>query len=327
MSVFHLQNPSYGYLAGILLLVVLVDLWAFPRSRSAFLRLAGSSEFIRRRFLRRYLVREGTFILSLLCVLLAVMGIGWGTVAQEDNREGLDVVFILDVSRSMLARDVSPSRLAYAKSVALSLVTTVPDARFGVVLCKGTAIRAIPVTEDRQVLEGFLKEVNPSFLQSRGSNLAAGIEEAARSFPPASFRYGAIILLSDGESFTPVPSSLPGDSTGIPVFCVGVGTVEGAVIPDPEPVRGKDGKVVITKLNRSTLQRIAEISKGFYLEVGDEPVARTLWERLQQVQRSWKRVRIRMVPAEKYELFLALSLFFLLIHIGSRIWPWRFERE
>ena len=329
MNPLQVQHPSNAILFGIPLLAAFLAILGFSRSRKNFLSLTGPAASLERRFSLRYILREGTFVLSLLSIVLASLGISWGTVPVEEDRTGLDVVLVLDISRSMLARDVSPSRLEYAKTLALSLLDTLSDARFSVVLNKGTAIRAIPLTEDREVLENFLRNITPSFLQSKGTNLSLGLEEAAKCFPPESGRHGVVILLSDGETREPMPGSVLGvyRKQGIPVFSVGIGTVEGTVIPDPTPIRGKDGKVVVSKLNRSFLQKIAEDTGGVYLEVGDVRVHRGLWEELTKFRTERERVRVRMVEAERHDLFLLLSLIFLLIHMGVRVLPWRFEGE
>ncbi|MCX7787458.1 MAG: VWA domain-containing protein [Spirochaetes bacterium] len=329
MNLFQVQYPSYGFLLGIPLLAALIAYLNFARSQREFLRLTGSSNSMKRRYLYRYLLREGAFVLSFFCVVFASLGITWGTVALEEDRSGLDIVFVLDISRSMLARDVSPNRLEYAKLIVLSLVATVPDARFGLVLVKGTAIRAIPITEDRQVLESFLRNVNPSFLQSKGTNLTAGLQEAVRGLPPNSSRHRVVVLVSDGESQEPIPNSLLGiyKKEGIPIFTVGIGTAEGTVVPDPTPIRSKDGKVVISKLQRSLLQKLSAETGGIYLEGGDVPVNRKLWERILQFRTERERVKIRLVPAERHELFLLSSILFLIIHLGIRILPWRYEED
>ena len=329
MSLFSVQYPSNAILFVIPLLVAFLAILGFSRSRKNFLSLTSPSASLERQFFLRYILREGTFVLSLLSIVLASLGITWGTVPVEDDRTGLDVVFVLDISRSMLAKDVSPSRLEYAKTLALSLLDALGDARFSVVLYKGTAIRAIPLTEDREVLENFIRNVTPSFLQSKGTNLSSGLEEAAKCFPPESRRHGVVILLSDGETQKSMPSSVFGAyrQQGIPVFSVGIGTVEGTVIPDPTPIRGKDGKVVFSKLNRSLLQKVAKDTGGVYFEAGGLLVNRGLLEELTKFRTQRERVKVRMVEAERHDLFLLFALFFLLIHIGVRVFPWRFEGE
>lgn len=328
MNLLQVQYPSHAFLLGIPLLAAFLAFLGFSRSQKNLLRLTGPSKVLERQFFYRYILREGTFVLSLLFLVLASLGITWGTIPQEEDRTGLDVVFVLDISRSMLARDVSPNRLEYAKTLALSLLDTLADARFSVVLYKGTAIRAIPLTEDREVLSTFLGHVTPSFLQSKGTNLSSGLLEATKCFPPESGRHGVVILFSDGETQEPVPSSVLGvyRKAGIPVFSVGIGTIEGTVISDPTPIRGKDGKVVISKLHRSLLQKVAEDTGGGYLEGGDLLVNRGLWEELERFRTQRERVKVRMVEAEQHDLFLFLSLIFLLIHIGIRVFPWRFEK-
>lgn len=329
MNLFQVQNPSYGFLLGIPLLAALLAFLTFPRSRKDFLRLTGNSDSLQCSYNYRYILREGAFVLSLLCIVLASLGITWGTKALEENRKGVDIAFVLDISRSMLAKDVPPNRLEYAKMLALTLVTTLPDAHFSVVLFKGTAMKAIPVTEDRQTLENYLRNVNPSFLQSKGTNLASGLQEALKCFPQTSSRHRIVILLSDGESQEPIPGSILGryKKEGIPIISVGIGTVEGTVIADPTPIRGKDGRVVVSTLQRPLLQKVAQETGGLYLEAGNLPLNRDLWERIEQFRFEREKVKIRIVPAERYELFLFLALVFLLVYGGIRVLPWRFEKE
>lgn len=322
----NIEHPRYLLLLGVALLFLGVMIRSYTRSRKALTSLTGADTGYKgNRFFRRFVLMEGTFLLMIVCILFGAAGFTWGRKAVEDDRMGVDIVFVLDISRSMLARDIQPSRLGFSVDLASSLVSAFPEARFGIVVFKGSAVRAIPLTEDRWTVEKFLREVSPESLGSKGSNLNEGLEQGLASFPNSMGRKGYVILLSDGESQAPISRTILSKyrEEGIPVFCVGVGTPQGSLIGDPDPIRGKDGKPVVSRLKESVLQEVAQATQGIY-QWGDTPgIDRILWERLTEHARDRNSKKIRYIPAERYGVFLGIALLLLIIHLGARSLPWK----
>ncbi|MFQ3620437.1 MAG: VWA domain-containing protein [Spirochaetales bacterium] len=321
---FNIQNPQYLTLLllplGILLGFAIIT---GKEKKTLFLLLGEGSKFIKQYAFRKILL-EGAFSLALFSIALGTLGITWGRTAVEEDRAGLDIIFALDISRSMLVQDVSPSRLEYAKQIAQSVVTHSSDARFGIVIFKGTALRVIPLTKDRITVERFLKEVEPSFLGSKGTNLAEALQISKNSFSKTEKRRGVLILLSDGETQDSVPSSLLTSfkNEGIPVFTIGIGTPEGGGIFAPEQVRDKQGRPVISRLQREVLQYLARETGGRYYETEEGWIDRLLLEDLEGYRKKMESIRIRWIPADRSSWFLGMGLLFICLFVFLRSVPW-----
>lgn len=262
------------------------------------------------------------FDLFIVFAVLALAGFSWGMDTVEEDRSGLELAIVVDVSRSMLAEDVPPSRLARSASVVRGLVRELAGSRFSVVVFKGDAVTVVPMTEDAVAVESVLDFLGTGLISTPGTNLARGLEEALESFPEGSARNRAVLVFSDGESLSGSPYEVVyrAVNRGIPVFTLGAGTVEGTTVflADGTPIIDDNGNPVVSRLEADVLRVVAAESGGQYLSLSDVNVFSALLGRL----RSFEEIRtvrgFRLQPIRRFRLFLALSALFLVLYLALR---------
>ncbi|MFP4113564.1 MAG: vWA domain-containing protein [Spirochaetota bacterium] len=318
-------------LLGMLLLApaIVLQMRAFLKGRSEIVALG--MPWPRDQVVRLYAVKSFfaalAFNLFIVFAVLAAADITWGEQPVEEDRSGLDVAIVVDVSRSMLASDVTPSRLERALGVVRAASRQLPAARMALIAFKGDAITLMPLTEDANALEIVLDGVRPTLISAPGTNVEAGLDEALRAFPAATFAHCAAVVLSDGES-------LSGDverplaeyrRRGIPVIAVVAGTPEGAPVPsgDGTALLDADGRPVVSKANASLLADIASRSDGALLRLDEPDVVSDLAARLSRFASLRESEGFRLVPRRRYRLFLAAAILSLVVSTGVRVVRWR----
>jgi Ca-activated chloride channel family protein len=328
-----MEHPLYLLFLLLLIPLVLISLGGYRRGKIYRALLSGNpggsppeTNDIFGGFFVKSFLSALLFCGVLVFSVLALADISWGREPAPEDYSGLDVMLVLDVSRSMLAQDAAPCRLRAAADIALGLIHGLNRARFGVVAFKGGAVRAVPLTEDRQVLEAFFQQVSPSVVQTPGTSVESGLEEALGAFPAGTASHKVIVLLSDGESLSDFTGGSAGKARaeGIPVFAVGIGRTKGSTIrtPDGTLLTGKDGRPVITRLNAEALMTVAELSGGGYFAAG-EPSAGLLAEKLRDFEESRDRLGFRLVPARRYRGFLLAGFALLWASIFVRSIKWK----
>ncbi|HUQ96355.1 MAG TPA: VWA domain-containing protein [Chitinophagaceae bacterium] len=210
---------------------------------------------------------------------------------QEDARAGIDVVLALDVSNSMLATDVAPSRLARAKAVLSKLVDQLPDDRIALVLFAGNAYIQMPLTTDHNAARLFISTASPAVVTAQGTAIGEALERSSFAFGAESERFKTVVLLSDGETHDENAALQAQElaAKGVMVNSVGIGLPEGGSLFDTAsnaPRRDAAGNVIITKLNEALLQQIATTTNGIYrnLDNTDKTVA-SIVQQLSQVEK------------------------------------------
>lgn len=203
--------------------------------------------------------------------ILALTGPQFGARQEEVRRRGVDVVVVLDVSRSMLAEDVKPSRLERAKYQITQLSESLRGDRIGLILFAGQALVQCPLTLDHGALQMLLSRVDAGAVPVPGTAIAEAIRLAARSFPEGSRQYKVLVLFTDGENHEedPLAAARKVASEGVRVFAVGLGTPEGELIPEEGAGsqnfhKDARGNYVKTRLDEEALQQIAQVGQGGY---------------------------------------------------------------
>jgi Ca-activated chloride channel family protein len=220
-------------------------------------------------------------ILKLVVMLLALVGLilglvnpKIGTKMETVKREGIDIVFAMDVSKSMLAEDVAPSRLEKSKQIVSQIINQLGSDRIGIVAYAGSAFPVLPITSDYSVAKMFLQSINTDIVSSQGTSLDDAIKLSATYFDAKSKTSKLLIMISDGEDHSEGAESAAEEANklGMKIITIGVGTEKGG--PIPLRVNGvvqsfkRDGnnQVVITKLNKEGLTSIAKATKGGYVD-------------------------------------------------------------
>lgn len=218
-------------------------------------------------------VRLGLFSLAVAGLAIALAGPRWGVVREKLQREGVDVVLVVDTSGSMAAEDVQPNRFALARLTLRSLLDALEGDRLALVALEGEAYPLVPLTLDAGAVALFLETMEPGMLPTPGTSLGAGLEAALSLFVDEQRANKVVVLVSDGEDLEgAVERGLrAARSKGVIVHTVGVGTAAGAPVPhfDAEGRRqgfkkDRDGSVVVSRLDEGVLQRLARETGGVY---------------------------------------------------------------
>lgn len=266
--------PQHGdVLYTLLLLIILVPVLVggFHRSLGTLKKFYGTwrADSLREAYLVKYFFAASGVIIIFVALVLALAGFQREKDLEIRDYRGADIVFVMDISRSMLCEDVEPNRLKRAAGIARGVVERAAGARFGIVIFKGDAVKTIPVTEDTGAVTSFLDILDPVLLSSPGSNAEAALRSAAGAFPGQEMRRKIVVLFSDGESLTGNPLSAAEElaAADIAVIAVGTGTEEGGTIPgaDGSVVVDATGRQVITRMDRDTLMQIAQWTSGEFL--------------------------------------------------------------
>ena len=260
--------------------------------------------------------------LGLLVVVLAGPRLGYDTL--EVPHRGRDVIIAMDVSRSMLAPDVAPSRLQRAKLLAEDLVSELGADRIGLVAFTGSAFLQAPLTLDHGAVLTALDELDTQLIPRGGTNIAAAIRAATEAFGKAEGFSRALVIISDGEELDAdgLASAKQAAADGIRIFTVGVGSAEGSEIPlgPGEFVRDASGKVVQSRLDSARMAQIAEVTGGFYTPL-DENAARLLAaDGIGKMAEADITVNASRRPIERYQwpLAVAIGLLMLQAMVGER---------
>ena len=272
---FRFEEPAYLYLLLLLPVCVALYLYSNYRKRKAIQKF-GDPELIGNLMPDASRHRPDvkfTFVLAaigLFAVLLARPQ--FGSKLETVKRQGVEVMIAPDISNSMLAEDVQPSRLEKAKRLVAQLVDRMQNDKVGMIVFAGDAFTQLPITSDYISAKMFLESIEPSLITKQGTAIAAAINLASRSFTPQEEVGRAIIVITDGENHEGGVSEAIKNVTdkGIQVNVLGVGMPDGAPIPiegTNDYRRDREGNVIVTRLNEPMCQEIAKEGKGIYVRV------------------------------------------------------------
>ena len=211
--------------------------------------------------------------------------------AENISRQGVDVMIVLDVSKSMLAQDVKPNRLDKAKQLLYRLVDRLQNDRVGLILFAGRAYMQMPLTTDHSAAKLYISEAGPDAVPTQGTVFAEALNMANSSFNRNEHKYKAVVLISDGEDHDAealkIAKQMADD--GVMINTVGIGSVEGSEIIDPEtrePKKDDKGNIVISKLNEQELNGLSDATNGIYIHLDNlEDATITLTQRLDSIEK------------------------------------------
>ena len=270
-------------------------------------------------------IRQKFKIFLLLIVItfsiLALIRPKWGFHWEEIKRKGVDIVVALDVSKSMLAEDVSPNRLERAKREIIDLINLLQGDRLGLVAFAGTSFIQSPLTLDYGAVKIFLDDLDTDLIPVPGTAIADAIEKSIKAFDPDDGKSRVIILITDGEDHMndPLAAAKQANEQKIKIYTIGIGAQEGAPIPDQDGGFKKDhkGNVVLTQLDETSLQKIALETGGSYVRSvsGDldlENIYKDINKTVEDKElKSGKRKRFE----ERYQWVLMLAFLFLILEV------------
>ena len=268
--------------------------------------------------------RKLRFALVLLGFALAVTALAkpqWGYVYEDVKRKGLDLIFAVDTSRSMLSNDVPPSRLQRVKLATQDLLHELQGDRIGLIAFAGRAFLQAPLTIDYSAAVESINDLDTNTIPEGGSNISAAIDLAVQTFGKSAIGNRALIIFTDGEELSgdAMKTAKAAADAGVRIFTVGVGTPEGSLIPLSGEgggtgfVKDSNGQVVKSKLDEKRLKEIAEATGGFYIHLEDGPrtMKRLFDEGLAKMQAGDIDDRLSRRPIERYQWPLGAALLVL----------------
>lgn len=257
-------------------------------------------------------------------VLIGAAGPRIGSKLKEVEQKGREIIIALDVSNSMLAEDIKPSRIARSKQLIHRLVDEMNNDKIGLIVFAGDAYTQIPITDDYPSVKMFLATTGPDMVSKQGTAIGSAIDLAIKSFPSdqkaieneENLKNKAIVVITDGENHEDdaVEAAQRAYDKGIKVFTVGLGNPKGVPIPvrpgSSAKRRNKDGTVVVSKLNEKLLIDIAREGDGAYI-----PANRItgLIDELSNLQKTEFKKKVFADYAERYQYFVGFGFLLLLI--------------
>lgn len=314
------EDPIYLWLLWILPILVLIRFVGWRRRRAKLKKL-GDPELLKLLMPGISAYRPTVkfcLMLSALALLIVMLARPqMGSKISHDKRQGIETIICLDISNSMLAEDVAPSRLDKSKMLVENLVDNFTNDKIGLIVFAGDAFVQLPITSDYVSAKMFLQNITPSLIQTQGTNIADAIDLASKSFTQQNNVGRAIILITDGENHEPgaTDAAAAAKKKGINVFILGVGNAQGAPIPTGDGGYMKDhsGNTVMTALNESMCKELAQAGSGQYIHVNNTSDAeKILNDDLTKLQ---KGDTTSVIYSEYDEQFQAVGILVLLILI------------
>lgn len=315
---FRFENPAFLYLL-IIIPVIIVIRFLEMRKRKLKLKKFGDLSLLKqlmpdvsssRKSLKSWLMVAA---LALLIVMLARPQMG-SKISQE-KRKGIEVIISLDISNSMRAEDVVPSRLDKSKMLVENMVDNFTNDKVGLVVFAGDAFIQLPITSDYVSAKMFLQNTDPSLIATQGTDLAGAIELSSKSFTQQDKVGRAILIITDGEDHEggAIEAAEKARKNGIRVFVLGVGSTKGSPVPDGNGGYMKDnsGQEVISALNEEMCKQVAQAGGGAYIHVDNTSLAqRQLNDELTKLQKG----DISSVVYSEYdEQFQAVGILVLIL--------------
>ena len=265
---------QYLYLVWILPAMAILAVYSFRQKDQLLRRFADPALWDRllpRRHRRRQVFKFLLLLAGVALLLVALLRPRWGFQWEEIRRKGVDILVAVDVSESMLAEDIKPNRLERAKRELQDLVSMLQGDRIGLIAFAGASFLECPLTLDYGAFRMFVGHLDTDLIPVPGTAIGEAIETAIKSFVPGKHTSRALILITDGEDHLGEPEKAAEDAKakGIRIFTIGIGSAEGAPIPLQDGSGGfkkdRQGQMVLSRLQETTLQKIALATGGSYV--------------------------------------------------------------
>ena len=321
---FRFEEPAYLYLLLLLPLLAAFYLYSIYRKRKG-IRKFGDPVLMAQLMpdVSKYRPDVKFWLLftaiGLFAVLLARRQ--FGSKLETVKRKGVEVMIALDISNSMLAQDVQPSRLEKAKRLISKLVDGMENDKVGMIVFAGDAFTQLPITSDYISAKMFLESISPSLISKQGTAIGAAINLAARSFTPQEGVGRAIVVITDGENHEggAVEAAKEAAKKGIQVNVLGVGLPDGAPIPiegSNDFRRDREGNVIVTRLNEAMCQEIAKEGNGIYVRVDNSNSAqKAINQEINKMAKSDVESKVYTDYNEQFQVIAWMILLLLLVEM------------
>lgn len=321
---FRFEDPTYLYLLILLPILIAIRMYGL-RKRKKQLAKFGDPVLLKRLMPDVSVARrEVKFWLMLTAIALLIVMLArpqMGTKINQEQRQGIEVIIALDISNSMKAEDVTPSRLDKSKMLVENLVDNFTNDKVGLTVFAGDAFVQLPITSDYVSAKMFLQNIDPSLIAAQGTNLAEAIELSSKSFTKQDKVGRAIIVITDGEDHEggATEAAKEAKKNGMRVFVLGVGSTKSSPIPDGNGGYMKDntGQEVMSALNEDMCKQIASAGGGAYIHVDNNNIAQQQLDN--EIAKLQKGDILNVTYSEYDEQFQAVGILTILILIIETI--------
>nr|WP_288933635.1 VWA domain-containing protein [uncultured Allomuricauda sp.] len=322
------DEKIYFYLLAIIPVMVLAFFFLQIWKKKTQKRFANSSLLKRlapNRSSFKSTVKLAFLLAGLVFLVLGLVNPKIGTKLETVKREGVDIVFAIDVSKSMLAEDIAPNRLEKAKRIVSEIINQLASDRIGIIAYAGQAYPQLPITTDYGAAKMFLQSMNTDMLSSQGTAINAAIDLASTYYDDSQQTNRVLFIVSDGEDHSESATTNAVEKAtqnGIRVYTIGVGQAKGAPIPIKRNgiveslKKDNQGEVVITKLNENVLTEIADRGNGEYIDGSNtENAVEYIKEELNRMDKTEFEAKQFAEYKDQFQWFLAAGFLFLFLDI------------
>ena len=320
---FRFEDPIYLYALVLIPVLALIRWWMMLRQRKR-LRRFGDPQLVRQlmpdvsRF--RPLVKFGLLLTALALLIVMLARPQMGTKISHEKRTGIETIIALDISNSMLAEDVTPSRLDRAKMMVENLVDHFTNDKIGLIVFAGEAYVQLPITSDFVSAKMFLSSIEPGLIETQGTDIAAAVNMATHSFTQEEGVGKAVIVITDGEDHEggALEAAQEAKEKGMRVYVLGIGSSKGSPIPIPgtsDYMKDNSGETVMSALNEDMCKQVASAGGGAYIHVENNSNAQ------EQLNRELDKLAKKEISSTVYsdfdEQFQAVGILVLLLLIAE----------
>ena len=324
---YQIDEPIYFYFLTLLPIIwlgyLLVYRWKI-KTQSIFADKALMKRLSpNRSFFKPFL----KLLILTLCILFLIFGLvnpKIGTELETVKREGVDIVFVVDVSKSMLAEDIAPNRIEKSKRLVSAIINQLVSDRVGIIAYAAQAIPQLPITTDYGAAKMFLQSLNTDMLSSQGTAVDSALDLSRTYFNDEDQTNRVVFLISDGEDHSDEAekAAIRANELGVKIFTFGVGTESGAPIPIKRNgivetyKKDLEGNVVITKKNPAILKAISEVSNGAYYDGNDTDLVLDFVEQtLKEMDKKEFEAKKFVSYKDQFQIFLLIAFVLLLLEV------------
>ena len=327
MDIYQLDEKIYFYvlvLIPVLLLLFLGFKFWQKRTQKKFANALSLERLSPNKSTFKSLLKLVFIMLAIACLAIALVNPKIGTKLETVKREGVDIVFAIDVSKSMEAEDIAPNRLEKAKRIVSEIINNLASDRIGIIAYAGQAYPQLPITTDYVAGKMFLQSMNTDMMSSQGTAINEAIDLATTYYDDQDQTNRVLFLISDGEDHSDMAleSVEKAEKAGIKIFTIGVGTKKGGPIPIringiiDSYKKDQQGEVVITQLNETVLREIASEGDGEYINGSNtESVIDFVTDTLTKMDKTEFESKQYADFKDQFQWFIAAAILFLFLDI------------
>ncbi|HKJ05863.1 MAG TPA: VWA domain-containing protein [Flavobacteriaceae bacterium] len=324
---YQLEEPTYFIYLAIIPVLLVLFLFTFWWKRKK------QKQFATKELLKKLTPEKSVFkpylkvivlSLSIFFLVVALVNPKMGTKLETVKRQGVDIVFALDVSKSMLAEDIAPSRLEKAKQIVNKIIDKLGSDRVGIIIYAGNSYPLLPITTDHAAAKMFLQNANPNLVSSQGTAINEAIERGITYFDNNEQTNRFLFIISDGEDHeeNTIEAAKEAVKQGIKIYTVAIGTATGGPIPIPSVdgnvsyKKNKEGEVVITKMQENILRNIADEGNGKFIDGNKtQKTINFVEDLLIKAEKSEFETTQFADYKDQFQWFLGLAILFLIIDV------------